>query len=52
MNLLLVPYRADRELDLIQWPPFLLASKVGGQSLNCRVFSGLSSLLVFCSKEK
>ncbi|KAK6162846.1 hypothetical protein DH2020_002687 [Rehmannia glutinosa] len=27
MNLLLVPYRADRELDLIQWPPFLLASK-------------------------
>ncbi|GFQ00467.1 callose synthase 1 [Phtheirospermum japonicum] len=28
MNLLLVPYRADRELDLIQWPPFLLASKI------------------------
>ncbi|KAI3444935.1 hypothetical protein Pfo_001600 [Paulownia fortunei] len=28
MNLLLVPYRADRELDLIQWPPFLLASKL------------------------
>ncbi|KAL8495893.1 hypothetical protein ACS0TY_019858 [Phlomoides rotata] len=28
MNLLLVPYTADRELDLIQWPPFLLASKL------------------------
>ena len=28
MDLLLVPYWADRELDLIQWPPFLLASKV------------------------
>ncbi|CAK7331752.1 unnamed protein product [Dovyalis caffra] len=27
MNLMLVPYWADRELDLIQWPPFLLASK-------------------------
>ncbi|CAL5329758.1 unnamed protein product [Camellia sinensis] len=29
MDLLLVPYWADRELDLIQWPPFLLASKCG-----------------------
>ncbi|MFS8011908.1 putative 1,3-beta-glucan synthase [Helianthus anomalus] len=28
MNLLLVPYWADRELDLIQWPPFLLASMI------------------------
>lgn len=28
MNLLLVPYWADTQLDLIQWPPFLLASKV------------------------
>ncbi|GFZ00643.1 glucan synthase-like 12 [Actinidia rufa] len=28
MNLLLVPYWADRDLDLIQWPPFLLASKL------------------------
>lgn len=27
-NLLLVPYWADPDLDLIQWPPFLLASKV------------------------
>ncbi|KAJ0019960.1 hypothetical protein Pint_31299 [Pistacia integerrima] len=25
--LLLVPYWADRDLDLIQWPPFLLANK-------------------------
>ncbi|WOL18911.1 callose synthase 3-like [Canna indica] len=31
MDLLLVPYTADRELNelkLIQWPPFLLASKI------------------------
>ncbi|GJT09449.1 callose synthase 3 [Tanacetum coccineum] len=28
MNLLLVPYWADRALDLIQWPPFLLASMI------------------------
>ncbi|KAI4386274.1 hypothetical protein MLD38_004220 [Melastoma candidum] len=28
MNLLLVPYWADRELEIIQWPPFLLASKI------------------------
>ncbi|CAL0300448.1 unnamed protein product [Lupinus luteus] len=28
MDLLLVPYWADPELDLIQWPPFLLASKI------------------------
>ncbi|KAJ4978471.1 hypothetical protein NE237_009251 [Protea cynaroides] len=28
MDLLLVPYSADRDLELIQWPPFLLASKI------------------------
>lgn len=28
MNLLLVPYWADHKLKDIQWPPFLLASKV------------------------
>ncbi|XP_071742629.1 callose synthase 2-like [Rutidosis leptorrhynchoides] len=28
MDLLLMPYWADRDLDLIQWPPFLLASKL------------------------
>ncbi|GMP41984.1 hypothetical protein CsSME_00011891 [Camellia sinensis var. sinensis] len=28
VSLLLVPYSADRDLDLIQWPPFLLASKL------------------------
>ncbi|XP_043693355.1 callose synthase 3-like [Telopea speciosissima] len=28
LNLLLVPYWVDRDLQLIQWPPFLLASKV------------------------
>lgn len=27
-DLLLVPYWADRNLDHIQWPPFLLAGKV------------------------
>lgn len=28
MDLLLVPYWADQDLDLTQWPPFLLASKI------------------------
>eukprot|EP00257_Ricinus_communis_P024413 XP_015584611.1 callose synthase 1 isoform X3 [Ricinus communis] len=28
MDLMLVPYWADDDLDLIQWPPFLLASKI------------------------
>ncbi|PWA75022.1 callose synthase 5 [Artemisia annua] len=28
MDLLLVPYSSDPSLNLIQWPPFLLASKV------------------------
>ncbi|RDX97868.1 Callose synthase 3, partial [Mucuna pruriens] len=28
MDLLLVPYWADTQLDLIQWPPFLLASMI------------------------
>ncbi|GFP79995.1 callose synthase 3 [Phtheirospermum japonicum] len=28
MDLLIVPYWADRDLELIQWPPFLLASKI------------------------
>ncbi|XP_061367624.1 callose synthase 3-like [Gastrolobium bilobum] len=28
MDLLLVPYWADTQLNLIQWPPFLLASKI------------------------
>uniref|UniRef100_A0A7N0T997 1,3-beta-glucan synthase n=1 Tax=Kalanchoe fedtschenkoi TaxID=63787 RepID=A0A7N0T997_KALFE len=28
MDLLLVPYWADRDLGLIQWPPFLLANKI------------------------
>ncbi|XP_021771975.1 callose synthase 3-like [Chenopodium quinoa] len=27
-DLLLVPYWADRDIDLMQWPPFLLASKI------------------------
>ncbi|CAA0815271.1 Callose synthase 3 [Striga hermonthica] len=27
MDLLLVPYCANRDLEIIQWPPFLLASK-------------------------
>ncbi|RYR60187.1 hypothetical protein Ahy_A04g017258 isoform D [Arachis hypogaea] len=28
MDLLLVPYRVDRELGFMQWPPFLLANKI------------------------
>ncbi|XP_057853796.2 callose synthase 5 [Cryptomeria japonica] len=28
MDLLLVPYSSDSSLNLIQWPPFLLASKI------------------------
>ncbi|KAH9311871.1 hypothetical protein KI387_026906 [Taxus chinensis] len=28
MELLLVPYSSDPELKLVQWPPFLLASKI------------------------
>ncbi|WCJ21641.1 callose synthase 1 [Euphorbia peplus] len=28
MDLLLVPYWADQDLGLIEWPPFLLASKI------------------------
>ncbi|KAG0449589.1 hypothetical protein HPP92_027224 [Vanilla planifolia] len=28
MNLLLVPHSADQDLKLVQWPPFLLASKI------------------------
>ena len=28
MDLLLVPYSSDPSLKIIQWPPFLLASKV------------------------
>ncbi|XP_055960486.1 callose synthase 1-like isoform X2 [Mercurialis annua] len=28
MDLMLVPYWTDDDLDLIQWPPFLLASKI------------------------
>ncbi|GLJ07080.1 hypothetical protein SUGI_0057310 [Cryptomeria japonica] len=28
MDLLLVPYSSDVELTLVQWPPFLLASKI------------------------
>lgn len=44
MDLLLVPYWADRDLDLIQWPPFLLASKVGiyARYSQINLFSGVS----------
>ncbi|CAN6481516.1 unnamed protein product [Victoria cruziana] len=27
-DLLLVPYRSDHDVDVVQWPPFLLASKI------------------------
>jgi hypothetical protein len=39
MDLMLVPYWADRSLNLIQWPPFLLASKVHIFLSNCSVSS-------------
>jgi callose synthase len=39
MDLMLVPYWADRSLNLIQWPPFLLASKVHLFLSNCSVSS-------------
>jgi len=31
-DLMLVPYSSDPHLNLVQWPPFLLASKVKGCS--------------------
>jgi len=37
MDLLLVPYTSDPSLKLIQWPPFLLASKVGGLPLSSKI---------------
>lgn len=40
MNLLLVPSRADKDLeDLVQWPPFLLASKVWCLLSSCFILS-------------
>jgi hypothetical protein len=41
MDLLLVPYCADRDLDLIQWPPFLLASKVCSSFKFCLQFASV-----------
>lgn len=41
MDLLLVPYSSDISLKLIQWPPFLLASKV--RIIISRVFD------IYCS---
>lgn len=35
MDLLLVPYSSDPSLKIIQWPPFLLASKVNTMFLSC-----------------
>ena len=46
MDLLLVPYWADRDLDLIQWPPFLLASKVCVAILSLKVVKTLQSVKI------
>jgi hypothetical protein len=43
MDLLLVPYCKDRELNIFQWPPFLLASKV--YTFNHSVFSLLAVIV-------
>jgi hypothetical protein len=44
-DLLLVPYCKDRDMDIIQWPPFLLASKVY-ISVACLLPISLLSILV------
>ena len=36
--MLLVPYSSDPSLKIIQWPPFLLASKVGTIFLRFLIF--------------
>lgn len=46
MDLLLVPYWADRDLELMQWPPFLLASKVSFDHLFPFYIRYLLSMLV------
>lgn len=38
MDMLLVPYSSDPSLKIIQWPPFLLASKVGTVLLKFLIF--------------
>nr|XP_023892902.1 callose synthase 2-like isoform X4 [Quercus suber] len=45
MNLLLVPYWANRDLDLIQWPLFLLAGKIPIALDMARVSNGRDSVL-------
>lgn len=46
MDLLLVPYTSDPSLKLIQWPPFLLASKVCGLRLLFQIHLFFFSTLV------
>lgn len=51
MDLLLVPYCKDRELNIFQWPPFLLASKVVHLALidfSTYYFCGFRNLLFIC----
>ncbi|KAD5803428.1 hypothetical protein E3N88_14788 [Mikania micrantha] len=45
MDLMLVPYSSDPSLKLIQWPPFLLASKVGFGSYVLLLYPGDASFL-------
>jgi hypothetical protein len=37
-DLMLVPYSSDPDLKLVQWPPFLLASKVSTSSCYASVY--------------
>jgi hypothetical protein len=38
-DLLLVPYSNDRDLDITQWPPFLLASMVNCTTLCPKIYT-------------
>lgn len=44
MDLLVVPYSSDPSLKLMQWPLFLLASKVWQNKIKASLFSSLRSV--------
>lgn len=48
MDLLLVPYSSDPSLKVMQWPPFLLASKVKTVSWCTTVLISISTMIVYC----
>lgn len=47
MDLLMVPYSSDLSLKLIQWPPFLLASKVSYNLLKFFSDFNISNLFIW-----